>query len=136
MKNFIVCTHGPTAAAMLTSVKMIAGDQPYIKSICFKDGEDLKQLKKDLQVACNQFENKNIGFLVDVQGGTPFNTIVQMIDQYPNSYLITGVNIPMLLEIAVNRGDELSINHLQKIATNAIKCFNGVLTTNSEDEEF
>lgn len=136
MKNFIICTHGPTADAMLSSVKMIAGDQPHIKSICFKDGEDLKQLKENLQAACKKFKNEDIGFLVDVQGGTPFNTIIQMINQYPNSYLMTGVNVPMLLEIAVNQGDELSVDHLEKTTIDAIKHFDRLLTNNNEDEEF
>ena len=59
-----------------------------------------------------------------------------MINQYPNSYLMTGVNVPMLLEIAVNQGDELSVDHLEKTTIDAIKHFDRLLTNNNEDEEF
>jgi fructose-specific PTS system IIA component len=50
-----------------------------------------------------RFPDDNILFLVDVFGGTPYNSAVQLVFDHPAADVVTGVNLPMLLELAATK---------------------------------
>ncbi|XFE28449.1 PTS sugar transporter subunit IIA [Listeria innocua] len=71
-------------------------------------------------------DGEEILFLVDVYGGTPYNAAAQVVYGRAFADILTGVNLPMVLEAAINK-NQLSlvdlVNHLQRVAREGIKCF-------------
>lgn len=123
-KGVIVCTHGNSAIEMVKTVEMIMGKQESVKCIDFVIGESLEDLKKKY-LTCIETLNAADGILicVDLLGGSPFNTAVSLVETNSNLSLVTGVNIPMLIEV-FSLIESLSIDKLADHAADSAK--NGV----------
>ncbi|MBI0121531.1 MULTISPECIES: PTS sugar transporter subunit IIA [Lactobacillus] len=102
MVGVIICTHGNSAPELLKSAEMICGKQENCQTVCFTDGESLEQLKSEISEKISQLKG-TVFCLTDLKGGTPFNTLVRLLKSNPEMEIITGVNIPMLLELFINR---------------------------------
>ena len=102
MVGVIICTHGNSAPELLKSAEMICGKQENCQTVSFKEGESLEQLKSEISEKISQLKG-TVFCLTDLKGGTPFNTLVSLLKNNPEMEIITGVNIPMLLELFINR---------------------------------
>ena len=102
MVGVIICTHGNSAPELLKSAEMICGKQENCQTVSFTDGESLEQLKSEISEKISQLKG-TVFCLTDLKGGTPFNTLVSLLKSNPEMEIITGVNIPMLLELFINR---------------------------------
>lgn len=102
MVGVIICTHGNSAPELLKSAEMICGKQENCQTVSFKEGESLEQLKSEISEKISQLKG-TVFCLTDLKGGTPFNTLVSLLKSNPEMEIITGVNIPMLLELFINR---------------------------------
>ena len=102
MVGVIICTHGNSAPELLKSAEMICGKQENCQTVSFKEGESLEQLKSEISEKISQLKG-TVFCLTDLKGGTPFNTLVSLLKSNPEIEIITGVNIPMLLELFINR---------------------------------
>lgn len=124
----IICTHGSTAESLVKTIEMLLGKQ---KNICWINflSEDNTQILKEKYIKHieNLKTNKNILFLVDMWGGTPFNVAHQIIANKKNYTIITGVNIPMLTEICMSLNDNLTIQELINVAIQSGR--NGIKNT-------
>ena len=102
MVGVIICTHGNSAPELLKSAEMICGKQENCQTVSFTEGESLEQLKSEISEKISQLKG-TVFCLTDLKGGTPFNTLVSLLKSNPEMEIITGVNIPMLLELFINR---------------------------------
>ena len=102
MVGVIICTHGNSAPELLKSAEMICGKQENCQTVNFTEGESLEQLKTEISEKISQLKG-TVFCLTDLKGGTPFNTLVSLLKSNPEMEIITGVNIPMLLELFINR---------------------------------
>ncbi|MFZ2735202.1 MAG: mannose/fructose/sorbose PTS transporter subunit IIA, partial [Lactococcus raffinolactis] len=100
MTAIIVSGHGQLSTGLLDAFEMIFGHDEKIIAVPFLKGEGIPQLQEKYQVVMDQFPDDNILFLVDVFGGTPYNSAVQLVFDQPAADVATGVNLPMLLELA------------------------------------
>lgn len=57
--------------------------------------------------------------MVDLFGGTPFNTAAMLRKKYDIS-IITGINLNMLLEVCINL-DSMDVEKLANLACDALK---------------
>ena len=102
MVGVIICTHGNSAPELLKSAEMICGKQENCQTVSFTEGESLEQLKSEISEKISKLKG-TVFCLTDLKGGTPFNTLVSLLKSNPEMEIITGVNIPMLLELFINR---------------------------------
>lgn len=131
----IIATHGLSSVELLKSAEMIVGKQSNVETITFEEGEGLEDINKSYSNAIDNLEeNTNILILVDIWGGTPFNIATEQ-----NCEVITGVNIPMLIELFMNRDtqdkNEL-VDQLLESTKNSIKKLSEIETELEEDEGF
>lgn len=102
MTAVLVCTHGNSAAELVNSAEMICGNQSNWGTVSFKIGMDPDQLMASIS---NQIVKLNrasgLLCLTDLKGGTPFNVLVRL-SENEDLEIITGVNIPMLVEAAMS----------------------------------
>ena len=143
MVAVLISTHGPTAQSLIVSAEMICGKQTLCEAVPFLMGQSLDEFQQQIENHLASFaqQGEAILCLVDLKGGTPFNTLTRLMANYPNLEIVTGVNIPMLLATFMLRTqmalDDL-LPELMQTAKQSIEHYNMVSMTSSiiEDEEF
>lgn len=133
--GIVIATHGLSSVELLKSAEMIAGKQKDVETVTFEEGEGLEELANNYTCALKKLiHTDNIIILVDLLGGSPFNVAA---DQ--NCEVITGVNIPMLLELFVNRENieaDVLVNKLVLATKESINTLSNVVNVSAEDESF
>lgn len=103
MIGIILTGHGSFASGLASSIEVIAGRQDYFKAIDFPAGSTNIELSEKLQEAVKELGCSDIIFCTDIAGGTPFNQSVILSTRLPKSRVISGTNVPVLLEALFSR---------------------------------
>lgn len=117
MIKLIIAGHGELSKLLLETAENITGEIPDCEAICFYPGEGRRELRHKIGAALEGFGHREkILFLTDVFGGSASNIGYSFANEY-NIKIVTGVNLPMLLTLASNRGlddmDELASKLIQ-----------------------
>lgn len=118
----IVCTHSNFASGLKDAVEMIAGEQENFDVVGFQEGEEMLALSEKLKHIAQDYEDRNekYVFMVDLFGATPFNASAAGLAMFDTS-IITGVNLPLLLEVLLQRQSSLSYEELLNHALTSAK---------------
>lgn len=115
MIGILIVSHGTLSSHLIKSAEMIMGDQEDLLPIELKPCQGLEDIKASIKDAYQKLNNgKGILVLADLQGGTPCNGAFMMLNDY-NMSIVSGVNLPMLLEVLINRKTK-SLDELTDIA--------------------
>lgn len=106
MIGIIVTGHGHFASGLLSSIEVIAGNQENIEAVDFAANSSNTELADKLNEAIKRLNCSDILFCTDIAGGTPFNQSVILSTRMPNSKVISGTNVPVLLEALFSRGNQ------------------------------
>lgn len=113
----IIGTHGSAAEQLLKTTEMLIGDQENVAFIDFIPGENADTLIEKYHAKLAELDtSKGVIFLVDTWGGSPFNAASRIVVDKPDYEVITGVNIPMMVETFMGRDDNPSLQELVAIA--------------------
>lgn len=129
MVGILLVTHGPYATALIESVEMVYGKQEKIESVYLSQGESVEKLQEKINEAINTLNCEQVLIMVDILGGTPYTAGAIKLEN-PNINVITGINMPMLLEILPHRNEDLKV--LSKIAAESGK--NGIVDVKEKYE--
>jgi PTS system mannose-specific IIA component len=138
MISVIIGTHGIFSEEILKSAEMIFGTQENVGSVTFKPGEGVDDLVEKYNKLISELDCKDgVLFMVDLFGGSPFNAASIIAMKHDNMEIVTGVNLPMILESLGSR-DFSSLSELLAIAENsgkeAIRVLNKNIQTDMEDD--
>ena len=121
MIALIVSTHGNFSEELVKSSEMIFGSQTNVGVVTFKPGEGTDNLVDKYNTLINDLDcTDGILFMVDLFGGSPFNAASILALKDDSMEIVTGVNLPMLLEVFGSR-DFLNLSELVTIAQSAGK---------------
>lgn len=104
MIGFVLTGHGQFAPGLKSAVDMVAGEQPNFEVVPFAGseavtfGDDLRTCIAKMRQACD-----GVLVFVDLLGGTPFNQAIPMTTELDNVTVVTGTNLPMLVELVMTR---------------------------------
>ncbi|NTV53412.1 MAG: hypothetical protein HGA76_10435 [Candidatus Firestonebacteria bacterium] len=106
MIPLVVVTHGGLAKELVHTVQIIVGTQPALFSVCLEEREGIEDLQRKLLAVLPAPGSDPDGalLLVDMFGGTPSNVSLALSQSRPLR-VITGVNLPMLLEALTHRAE-------------------------------
>ena len=104
MVNIILATHGDLADALMRTAEQIVGPLERVFSVPLLPDESPEAFAKKLAVLLAGLKGQQTVVLVDLLGGTPYNVVARHIPQ-GHIECITGVNLPMVLELLMARGD-------------------------------
>ncbi|MBP1041139.1 PTS fructose transporter subunit IIA [Vagococcus sp. BWB3-3] len=141
MSLIIVSGHGSFSLGLLDAFEMVFGEDQKVKAIPFLKGEGIPQLQTKFQEQLDSFPDEEVLFLVDVYGGTPYNAATQLIYGQGNCDVITGVNLPMLLEAATKKEQGLKtlIEVTKSVSETSTKIFSEemshITSINLEEDE-
>lgn len=103
MISLIIGTHGSFSKELIKSAELIYGKLENVSYITFIPGEgQIDLINKYNTIIDNLDQNSEVLFLVDLFGGSPFNTASILAMENENMDVVTGVNLPMLLEVYSN----------------------------------
>ncbi|NLU10322.1 MAG: PTS sugar transporter subunit IIA [Tepidanaerobacter acetatoxydans] len=121
MTAIIIVTHDALSDAIIKTSKAIYGTIDNILAVNFDVNEGLDTLTSKIENAYKQLDTEDGALiLVDIFGGTPMNASLFAATKLQNVKVITGVNIPMVLEILGSR-ENCSMSELAEIAKDAAK---------------
>ena len=97
MIQIVVTGHGRFASGILTSMRLIAGEQQRVMSVDFADTDSTEDLKQKLERA---LEGKDkVLILSDLAGGSPYNVSVILKTEHTEKEIevLSGTNLAMVL---------------------------------------
>lgn len=127
MIGILVVGHGGFGKGLISSVDIIVGEQENLEYVEFKLEDSTEDLENNIKEKIEVMKNcDGILFLTDVVGGTPFKTCVLISQGVKNSEVLSGTNLPILLEAIMKRDTENIDglkNNLIEIGKEGIKSF-------------
>ncbi|MDD5491639.1 MAG: PTS sugar transporter subunit IIA [bacterium] len=103
MIGAIIITHGDLGQEIVTVAKSIVGQQQEIETITLTPGESPTELKTKIEKTLLKFnQDEGVIIFTDMFGGTPTNTSLPL-TLNRKIELLTGVNLPMILEFFSSR---------------------------------
>jgi PTS system mannose-specific IIA component len=101
MVGLVVVTHGYAADALLDAVAGILGPLPVAVAISVSMNETFDGTLERIGRACDQVDaGAGVVLLVDLQGSSPYQACMAMLDGSRSAEVVCGVNLPMLLKAA------------------------------------
>jgi len=115
MLGIIVAAHGEMPRGLIETSKMIVGRAEKIAAVELLEGEGPESLRDKLKKAVESLDSgEGVMVLLDLYGGTPSN-VSALLARELNIEVVSGVNLPMLLEIIVKRASK-NLKELRQVA--------------------
>lgn len=127
MTHLIVATHGKFSEELVNSAAMVYGEDENTHVVTFLPGEGGDDLVVKYRAIIAELpENEPVLFLVDLFGGSPYNAAGRVAAQRENTDIVTGVSLPMLLEV-LDAKDSAPLDELvetaKEVGVAAVKSF-------------
>lgn len=135
MTTVILAAHGELAKGLLGSAAMICGESDQFEAVVFQPREGPDDLVAKYQQIISAKQPDKLLFLVDLFGGSPYNAALRIAAERDNCDVVSGVNLPMVMQVMMALDDDDSIEHLVQTALDAVsdgvQTFSGKSLTSS-----
>lgn len=106
MVGIIVMTHGELAAGLLSACEVIMGPSEQVKALSLRREGNIDELAEEFEHALEEVDTGDgVLVLADLFGGSPCNVASMGLRNALSYHLVSGANLPMLIE-AINSRDE------------------------------
>lgn len=103
MTTLIVASHGNFAQGLLSSAEMIFGPITDVTTVTLQPSQGPDDLIAAYQAVADANPDEEILILADLFGGSPYNAGARFAAGRPGTDIVTGVSLPMLLEVLTKR---------------------------------
>src|SRR5215216_5963026 len=111
----VIVTHGQLAGELLAAAEMIVGPISHIAAVSIGWHDDVDAARDEVQRAITRVsEGRGVLLLTDMFGGTPTN-IAGMFLKEGEVEVVTGVNLPMVIKLAGQTGQETLAEIAQRV---------------------
>lgn len=101
--NIVIATHGKFGEEIIKSAEMIVGKMNNIQSVSLLPSMSFEDFANEADTVLRNLTGDTL-VLVDLYGGTPCNVFTALTKKY-NHNVITGLNLPMLIDLYINVND-------------------------------
>lgn len=131
MIRIVLASHGDFATALLNTSAMLVGEHSDVFAFGLQPGESVDEFLEKIRILTEDVnEAQQLVFLCDLYGGTPFNVCNALSMTSQHIRLIYGINLPVLLEMLVQR-DDMDVHQLAEHITGMITEAIGVVQDGS-----
>jgi mannose PTS system EIIA component len=102
MINIVVVSHGNLGSALIRAAELITGPAEGVFAVALQPDDSPEGFAHRLAATMDALAGQETLVLIDLFGGTPYNVAARHVLK-ANVECITGVNLPMLLELIVTR---------------------------------
>ena len=120
MIGIVVITHGRLSEVLADTASLIMGPQPDLKAVTFSARESLDNLRQKVQEATEPFRETGCLVLTDILGGSATNICAELLSQ-DWIRILTGVNLPMVMEAVSQRGSLDLLTLARKVHGGGVK---------------
>lgn len=135
----LLISHGYYAKEALESAEMIVGKQQNTQVVSVTPEKDLQTVLDEVNMNYEQLDTSSgLLILADILGGTPSNVAGNLVLSKKNVHAVTGFNLPMLLELFLNRENSMEtvIEKIHEVYKTSFNDLNRVLTKEEEVNEY
>ena len=118
MIGIVVVSHGKLSEQLVAAASLILGEAKDVKAVTFMARESLEDLRKKTSEAANEFTSDGCLIFTDIMGGSATNVSIEIMKSRNDVYVVTGVNLPMLLD-AINSREDKSLKDLANQVSNS-----------------
>jgi PTS system mannose-specific IIA component len=120
MIGLLIVTHSDLGREFLNAAEFIVGRLDAADAVSITQTADSEQIRKMIEEKVSALDTgEGVLILTDMLGGTPSNISLSFLKEEMVEVL-TGVNLPMVIAIAQNRGD-MDLSKLAEMAQEAGK---------------
>lgn len=134
--KIILVSHGKLAKGMKDTVEMIAGQQENLEAYeAYENGTSDDSFINDLKNSLTLSKNDDVVIVTDVLGGSVNNEATQLLKDYPNLTILTGMNLPLIITLVTTVNSGISDEKVSEAIDEGKK---GVLSVNklmTEDDD-
>lgn len=139
MRNIIIASHAHFAAGINEALELLSGTHENVSVICmFVDGND--DVEGTATRAVEAAGEGDVIVCTDLFGGSVNNEFTKLVQTHDNVYLVTNMNLPLLLQLVFADEDQPTAELLRELVASddtRVKFVNDILAENEdEDEEF
>ena len=142
MASLVIAAHGHLAEGLVASSAMIVGPSDDVVAVTFESSEGPDDLLAKDAAAVEGSPSQEHLILVDLFGGSPYNAAACFAARRDDADVVTGVNLPMIIEVLSRRLTGAGLTELVEAArtsaTDGVKVLSEVFTpastTTSDDE--
>jgi mannose PTS system EIIA component len=110
----LIVTHGGLARELLAAAQVISGRLSAFEAISLDWGDGFDEARAKVRTAIERLdEGQGVLILTDMFGGTPCNIAMTFL-QPGKIEVLTGVNLPMVLRLACQAGEDGSVAELAR----------------------
>lgn len=103
--RIILVSHGSFSKGLYQTMEMVLGPQENLSYVGLYPEQGVDILKENIEKEFKEAkENEEILVLTDLFYGSPFNAVVKLMNKY-DVYHLTGINVPLLMEILIMRSN-------------------------------
>lgn len=124
MVGILIITHGTLSEGLMDSLRLIMGEQEAYATLSLRWEDSIEELAESIKSKVLELESgSGVLVLVDLFSASPFNqAAIALHSMNSQSFrLISGVNLPMLIEVFNQRMIGLDLNGLYVRAMEAGK---------------
>lgn len=115
MDIIILASHGELARGMKTTLKMITGEDERIYAFGMNDGENPDMIYAQVEkVMTDEQEAEHFFLFSDFPGGSVNTELMKFLTR-EDVYLISGMNVPLLLDFVLGSSEEVASQLEQSI---------------------
>ena len=127
MIGLVLVSHGKLAEGLVDAMQMITGEQEAVRAIGLLETEDVEGLMEKVSQAIQEVDSgEGALIMVDLFGASPFNASARVVMSLTGRPLevVTGMNLPMVVELAVQRDGlslEEAVNLVLKVGPEGVR---------------
>lgn len=136
--KLILVSHGPLSAALLQSAEMIVGKVAGATALGLQPGMSPDTLQAQIEAVIKKgAADADIVVALDLLGGTPANVTSKLLAVYPQLNVVTGMNLPMVIEFANQQllGGTLHFDQLLSMGKDGIVDVKAQLANVDDDDD-
>ena len=139
MRQFIIASHAHFAAGINESVSLLSGERDNVRTLSiYVDGNN------DLAAAAAKMldetpEGDDLVVCTDLFGGSVNNEFTSIVQRRPNTYLVTNMNLPLLIQLLFAEEGRDTAEVIREICAaddTRVKFVNDLIEVTEDDEEF
>ena len=135
MIGILVVSHGRLAQELLETAKLFLGEAPQAAALTLDNAEDADSFRiRMTQAVLSLDAGEGVLILADLFGGTPCNCAMALLSHRVR--LLTGVNLPMLIEALSSRESIDSLPQILETGRQGILCPGAQEGAEPENEDF
>lgn len=136
--RYLVISHGPMSIGTVESAELILGTLENVNALSVTIDSTIESMYGEILNLTSSYPNEEWIILVDIMGGTPFNASYRYLEKYQNATIITGFNLPLLIELFMKPDLKLedTTEFIKNIQPNTMSIVDSVLVSKVDEEDF